>query len=129
MPMTSNEPPIDNLRDRQIRFDINCRAENGELINVEMSLNPGPYEPVRLEFFAGKLFTGQDIRGSGKTYDDLKAAYQIAILARERFFCDDVFLHTFEYYDPVHRVPLKGKSRIITYELSKMEKVIEKATN
>jgi hypothetical protein len=25
----ANEPPIDNLRDRQIRFDIDCGAENG----------------------------------------------------------------------------------------------------
>ena len=24
-----NEPPIDNIRDRQIRFDINCEAEDG----------------------------------------------------------------------------------------------------
>jgi hypothetical protein len=30
-----------------------------------MSLNPDPFEPVRLEFYAGKLFTGQDIRGTG----------------------------------------------------------------
>ncbi|MCL2443192.1 MAG: Rpn family recombination-promoting nuclease/putative transposase [Treponema sp.] len=35
--ITANEPPIANLRDRQIRFDINCKAENGELINVEMA--------------------------------------------------------------------------------------------
>ena len=35
--ISANEPPIDNLRDRQIRFDISCKAENGELINVEMS--------------------------------------------------------------------------------------------
>ena len=59
--ISANELPIDNIRDRQIRFDINCRAENGELINVEMSLNPDPFEPVRLEFYAGKLFTGQGI--------------------------------------------------------------------
>ena len=124
--INTNEPPIDNLRDRQIRFDINCRAENGELVNVEMSLNPDSFEPVRLEFHAGKLFTGQDIRGTGRTYDDLKEAYQIAILARERFFPDEVFLHTFEYYDPVNTMPLNGRSRIITMELSKLEKVVEK---
>ncbi|MCL2319521.1 MAG: Rpn family recombination-promoting nuclease/putative transposase [Treponema sp.] len=121
-----NEPPIDSLRDRQIRFDINCRAENGELVNVEMSLNPAPFEPVRLEFHAGKLFTGQDIRGTDKTYNDLKEAYQIAILAKERFFQDDEFFHTFEYYDPVHGVPLNGRSRIITLELSKLDKIVEK---
>ncbi|MDR2922551.1 MAG: Rpn family recombination-promoting nuclease/putative transposase, partial [Treponema sp.] len=77
--VVANEPPADSLRDRQIRFDINCRAEDGELVNVEMSLNTDPFEPVRLEFYAGKLFTGQDIRGSGKDYDDLQRAYQIAI--------------------------------------------------
>ena len=54
-----NEPPIDNIRDRQIRFDINCKAKDGELVNVEMSFNPDPFEPVRLEFHAGKLFTGR----------------------------------------------------------------------
>jgi len=36
--ITANEPAIDNLRDRQIRFDIACQTEKGELVNVEMSL-------------------------------------------------------------------------------------------
>ncbi|MDR2701789.1 MAG: Rpn family recombination-promoting nuclease/putative transposase [Spirochaetaceae bacterium] len=67
--ISANEPPIDNLRDRQIRFDINYKAENGELVNVEMSLNPDTFEPVRLEFYTGKLFTGQDVRGIDKSYN------------------------------------------------------------
>jgi predicted transposase/invertase (TIGR01784 family) len=124
--ITANEPAVDNLRDRQIRFDINCKAEGGQLVNVEMSLNPDVCEPVRLEFHAGKLFTGQDIRGADKSYDDLKEAYQVAILGKERFFADEEFLHQFEYYDPVRRVRLGGRSRIITLELSKLERVIEK---
>ena len=41
----ANEPPVNNLLDRCIRFDIACRAESGELINIEMSLNPEFYEP------------------------------------------------------------------------------------
>jgi len=122
----ANEPPVDSLRDRQIRFDINCRAENGELVNVEMSLNPTPFEPVRLEFYTGKLFTGQDIRGTDKGYNNLRYAYQIAILARKRFFPDEDFFHMFEYYDPGRGVSLNGRSRIITLELSKLEKVVEK---
>jgi predicted transposase/invertase (TIGR01784 family) len=124
--ITANELPVDNLRDRQIRFDINCRTEKGQLVNVEMSLNPDAYEPVRLEFHAGKLFTGQDIRGADKSYDDLKEAYQIAILAKERFFPDEEFLHSFEYYDSVRKVSLGGRSRIMTLELSKVERIIEK---
>jgi predicted transposase/invertase (TIGR01784 family) len=124
--ITANEPPIDNLRDRQIRFDINCKAENGELVNVEMSLEPDSFEPVRLEFHVGKLFIGQDIRGKDSDYNDLKQAYQIAILAKERFFQDEMPLHAFEYYDPAHNVSLGGRSRIITMELSKLDKVVKK---
>jgi methyltransferase-like protein len=84
--IVANEPSVDNLRDRQIRFDINCKAENGELVNVEMSMYPDDFEPVRLEFYAGKLFTGQDIRGRDKTFDDLKSAYQISFLVNKDFF-------------------------------------------
>jgi predicted transposase/invertase (TIGR01784 family) len=124
--ITANEPPIDDLRDRQIRFDINCKAGDGELVNVEMSMDPDVLEPVRLEFHIGKLFTGQDIRGKNKIYKDLKQAYQIAILAKKRFFPDDIPLHTFEYYDPQHKVSLNGRSRIITLELSKLGKVVKK---
>ena len=124
--ITANEPPIENLRDRQIRFDINCKAESGERINVEMSLNPNPFEPVRLEYHAGKLFIGQDIRGANKDFSDLKESYQISILAKKRFFADDVVFHTFEYYDHEHNIQKYGKSRIITMELSKLDKVIEK---
>jgi predicted transposase/invertase (TIGR01784 family) len=124
--ITANEPPIDSISDRQIRFDIRCKAENDELVNVEMSLNPKPFEPVRLEFHAGKLFTGQDIRGKNKNYNDLKQAYQIAILANERFFRDKIPLHSFEYYDPLNKVSLNGRSRIITLELSKLAEVVKK---
>jgi len=124
--INANEPPINNVRDRQISFDINCKAGDNELINVEMSLNPAPFEPVRLEFHAAKLFVGQDIKGTDRSYDDLKQAYQIAILAKKRFFQDEEFLHSFEYYDPVRGVFLNGRSRIITLELSKLGKIVKK---
>ena len=122
----TNEQPIDNLRDRQIRFDIKCKAENGELINVEMCLNPDISEPVRLEFYTARLFGGQDIKGSDSSYNDLKMTYQIAILANKRFFNDDSFYHTFFYYDPVRRISLDGRTQIITLELSKLEEIVEK---
>ena len=126
--ISANEPPIDNLRDRQIRFDINCKAENGELISVEMSFYPSTYMPVRLEFYAGKLFTSQDIKGVDRDYKDLKKAYQIAILDKERFFKNEIFLHTFEFYDPVNHESLDGRIRIITLELAKLDKVVKKPT-
>jgi predicted transposase/invertase (TIGR01784 family) len=123
----ANEPPVDSLQERQIRYDINCVAENGELLNVEMSLNPSDFELVRLEYHVGKLFTSQELKGVNKNYDNLQRAYQITILGKGRFFPDDYFFHTFEYYDPERNVSLGGRSRIITVELSKLEKVVEKS--
>jgi len=124
--VVANEPPPENLRDRQVRFDIQCKAADGELVNVEMSFNPDPFEPVRLEFHAAKLFTGQDIRGVDKDYGDLMRAYQITILVKERFFPDGDFFHCFEYYDAERRMPLGGRSRIMTLELSKLDAVAKK---
>ena len=127
--IVANEPPSENIRDRQIRYDINCRAENGELVNVEMSLNPDVFELIRLEFYTAKLFMGQNIRGRTRTFDDLKQTFQIAILAQNRLIEDEVFFHTFEYYDPIHNVSLNDRTQIITLELSKLDVIVEKSTS
>jgi len=125
--ITANEPPPESLRHRQIRFDINCKAADGEWVNVEMCLNPDDFEPVRLEYYAARLFGIQDIRGEGKTYSDLKPTYQIAILVNKTFFPDGDFFHRFEYYDPDRKVSLGGLTRIHTLELGKLDGVSKKA--
>jgi len=129
----ANEPPVDDTRQRYLRFDVACKTAKGEPVNVEMSFNPKASEPIRLEYHAAKLFTGQDIHGQDKTYDDLKETYQIAILAKEKFFPDENFAHNFYYYDPENSVSLGGRTRIITVELVKTEpavgKPVEEMTN
>jgi len=122
----ANEPPIGDLRQRYLRFDVACKTGKGEPINVEMSFNPKASEPVRLEYHAARLFTGQDIHGEDKKYSDLKETYQIAILAKKKFFPDENFAHNFLYYDPDNGVPLGGRTRIITVELVKTEPVADK---
>jgi predicted transposase/invertase (TIGR01784 family) len=122
----ANEIPINSLHDRQVRFDINCKAENGELVNVEMCYNPDPFEPVRMEFHTGRLFTAQNIKGVKKDYSDLLRVYQIAILGNDSIIPDEMFFHTFEYFDPLNGISLNGRTRIITLELSKLENVVEK---
>jgi len=124
--LNANEPAAQSALDRQLRFDIRCKTRGGEPVNVEMSLHPKPFEPVRLEFHAARLFAGQDIKGAGRNYGHLKPAYQIAILAKERFFGGGSFLHSFEYYDPIRAAPLGGRSRIFTLELSKLKDIAKK---
>ena len=124
-----NEPAPEDIRDRQIRFDIHCRAQNGQLINVEMTLYPDKFEPLRIEYFACKLFTSQDIRGTDRTYSDLKPTYHISILAKKNLGDDQSFYHHFQYYDKAAQVALGGRSNIITIELAKADAVAEKAVD
>jgi hypothetical protein len=124
--ITANEPAVDSLRDRQIRFDISCQFKNAELANVEMTFNPDKFEPLRIEFFACKLYTTQDIRGADAYYDELNTSYQISFLVNRKFWSDNAFVHTFEYYDSEHAVSLNGRIRIITVELDKLDNILEK---
>jgi predicted transposase/invertase (TIGR01784 family) len=124
--ITANEPPIDDLRQRYIRFDVSCRTMEGELVNVEMSFNPGADEQVRIEYYTARLFTGQDIHGKDKNYNDLKETYQITILAKEIFFPDEELIHNFSYSDLKTHVSFAGKTRIITIELEKTKPIAKK---
>jgi len=122
----ANEPAIDDTRQRYLRFDVACKTGKGEPVNVEMSFNPKTSEQVRLEYHVARLFVGQDIHGQDKDYDDLQETYQIAILAKGKFFPDENFAHNFLYYDPDNRVSLGGRTRIITVELVKTGPVVDK---
>jgi predicted transposase/invertase (TIGR01784 family) len=124
--INANEPPIDDLRQRYIRFDVSCRTEKDELVNVEMSFNPGADEQARIEYYTARLFTGQDIHGKNKNYNDLKKTYQITILAKEIFFPDEELIHDFSYSDLKTHVSFAGKTRIITVELEKTKPIAEK---
>ncbi len=125
----ANEPPIDNISDRRIRFDIACKTTDKKFVNIEMMLHPNADEADRLEFYAAKTLVGQDIQGTDRHYSELQKTYQIAIVANERMFHDDVLVHNFPYYDPENKVSLNGKSQIITLELCKIRKMINKPTS
>jgi predicted transposase/invertase (TIGR01784 family) len=124
--ITANEPPVDSVNERQIRYDIQCKFDDGELCNIEMTLNPDAYEPVRLEYYSSKLLITQDIRGKDKSYKDLKRSYQIALIVNAPIIDDEVFVHNVKHYDEENRISLGGRSHIITIELSKLEQIAQK---
>ena len=125
----ANEPPIENAFDRRIRFDIACKTKKGELVNIEMSYFPETHERVRLEYYASKQFSGQNMKIISENYSDLHESFQISIIGKTRFFKDNILTHTFQYYDSTNNVSLGGKSRIITVELVKTKKVVDKPIN
>jgi len=124
--IVANEPATGFMGQKKIRYDIACRSKDGEPVNVEMSFHPIDDELNRLEYFASRLFVGQEIPGIDKFYSDLKETYQISILAQKIFFPDKYLTHTFQFFDPQTQVSLDGKIRIITLELEKTEGVIGK---
>ena len=126
--ITTNEPAANNTFDRSIRFDIASKAASGELINVEMTFFPLIYEAVRLEYYASRHFSGQNIKGSKKNYSNLVETFQIAIIGEKEIYHDEILIHTFEYYDKNHNISLGGKSKIIILELPKAEQIIDKPT-
>ncbi len=122
----ANEPPIDNISDRRIRFDIACRTTDKKFVNIEMMLHPNADEADRLEYYTAKELVGQDIQGADRHYSELQKTYQIAIVANERLFHDPVLIHNFIYYDVENKVSLNGKTQITTLELCKAKQVIDK---
>ena len=124
--IVANEPAVDNKNERQIRYDISCTLSDGTLCNIEMTLNPRDYEPVRLEYYVSKRFVSQEIRGTEKTYNDLRPTYQIALIVNKSAFADNMYVHRFLYYDYINSISLGGKTRIITVELSKLDSIAEK---
>jgi predicted transposase/invertase (TIGR01784 family) len=124
--ITANEPPMDDLRDRHIRYDICVKMDNGELANLEMTVNPAPLEALRLEYYVSKLYINQDIKGTDKSYQNLQRTYQISIFGKRSLFKDDELVHQFAYYDRDHNMPLGGRTSIITLELSKVDRILKK---
>ena len=124
--ITANEPAVDNINERQIRFDINCEFANGGLCNIEMTMNPSIYEPLRMEYYSCKLFINQNIRGTNKSYNDLNHSYHISFLADKPVYDDDALVHHFQYYDGQNQITLGGRSHIITVELTKLGDAVRK---
>ncbi|GMB10617.1 MAG: PD-(D/E)XK nuclease family transposase [Candidatus Improbicoccus devescovinae] len=116
-----NEPSITQREEKQIRFDFSCKFNSGERATVEMALKHRPDELTRSEYYVSKLFISQESKGEDD-YDKLMSAYQITLLAEGKFFDDNKTVHNFEYYDKENNISLDGKTRIITFEMSKLDK-------
>ena len=124
--VTANDSPINDLRDRQIRYDISVRFDDGEQADVEMTINPKKYESLRFEYYTARLYLNQDIRGQDKSYHDLKPAYHLSFLYGN-LYPDKEWLHRFIYYDPELKVNMGGRTEILTVELKKLAGISENA--
>ncbi|MDR2768034.1 MAG: PD-(D/E)XK nuclease family transposase [Treponema sp.] len=120
----ANEPAAQSEQKRQIRYDIACTFNNGELADVEVTLWPKGTEPLRIEYYLSRLFVSQNLSGIDKDFGDLKQSYQISILG-DNLYADSHVAHWFEYYDPERKISLGGRTAIVTLELNKLEGLVE----
>jgi predicted transposase/invertase (TIGR01784 family) len=124
--ITTNEVPIDDVHERQLRYDISVAFNDGELANIEITVNPKPAENVRMEYHLARLFVTQNIKGTERSFRDLKPTYQLSIIAGHNVFKDEAWDHTFVYFDPVRKIALGGRTAIIAVELAKLKEVVKK---
>jgi hypothetical protein len=122
----ANEPPASSSNNRQIRYDIACKLDDGELADLEMTRYPKRSEAPRLEYHIARLFINQNIKGADKSFDDLKPAYQISLFSEENAFHDDKLVHHFRYCDLENGISLDGQTEIITVELKKTARLLER---
>jgi hypothetical protein len=79
----ANEPSPANTWDRHIRYDVRVRCGGGELVNVEVSLRPGGFEPLRCEYYLARLHTGQDVQDAAGGYGALRPSWQMSLPGAE----------------------------------------------
>jgi predicted transposase/invertase (TIGR01784 family) len=121
-----NESAFDDMRQRQIRYDLNVAFDNGELANIEVMLYPKVHDPERMEYYLDRLHVSQEIKGKDKTFANLKRTWQLSIAGKENFFKDREYFHQFFFYDPERCIALGGLTSVLTLELNKLDKVIQK---
>ncbi|MDR0657119.1 MAG: Rpn family recombination-promoting nuclease/putative transposase [Treponema sp.] len=117
----ANEPPVHHKDGRQIRYDIACVFTTGEKADVEMTLFPGKFEARRMEYYLARLHCSQKLKGD-PDYEGIKRSYQISFLGGN-LFKDAAILHSFEYHDREHDVPLDGRTKLLVVELKKTERL------
>jgi hypothetical protein len=120
----ANEPAVQSEPDRQIRYDIACTFNGGELANIEMTLWPRGAEPIRIEYYLSRLFVSQKLSGT-RDFADLKRSYQLSILG-DNLYKDRHAIHYFEYHDPERKTVFGGRTAIVTLELKKLERLTGK---
>ncbi|MDR0657020.1 MAG: PD-(D/E)XK nuclease family transposase [Treponema sp.] len=121
----ANEPPVHTTDNRQIRYDIACVFTGGEKADVEMTLSPGKFETLRMEYYLARLHCAQELKGD-PDYSGVTRSYQVSFLG-ETLFKDEALLHSFEYHDREHGVPLDGRTELVVIELEKAERLCGEA--
>jgi len=127
----NNELPITDILQKQERLDVNCKIDNGDLINIEMqstkmrNTNNNKMKAFfdRITYYACDLYLSQGIKG--KSYEKLSKAYQITFADFTVFKDREQFINHFKFKNEDGDT-LTDDVNIIIIELSKLDKTLTK---
>jgi predicted transposase/invertase (TIGR01784 family) len=128
--MVNSELPKSNYFEKGERFDVNCKTDTGEQINIEMQANPmtgdnsdNTHENFRsrIVLYLTNLFAKQD---NQKVYSNYKRTYCVAF-CDYTIWKDEQFIRKF-YLTDENGIKLSDKICAIVIELDKIGKLIEK---
>jgi predicted transposase/invertase (TIGR01784 family) len=128
--MVNTELPKSNYFEKGERFDVNCKTDTGEQINIEMQANPmkgdnsdNTHENFRsrIVVYLTDLFAKQDKQ---KIYSNYKKTYCVAF-CDYTIWQDEKCIRKF-YLTDEDNVELSNKISAIVIELDKIDKLLEK---
>ena len=114
----NNEIPIDDIRDKASRLDLQCSLEDKTKVNIEIQMyNTVDSIEDRLTYYTSQLYAGQAIKG--KSFHELKEVYAI-LISNENLFQNRKHYYSKICYRFEDGESFCTKQNILILELQKM---------
>lgn len=118
-----NELPIENVNDKNVRFDLNCKIDDKEFVNIEMQgINSEFAFEKRAEYYCAHLLNHHVVKGA--EWKDIPKVYQISVL---NFIVQkNSYKELFHYkFQTDEGFTLHERQNIIFIELPKVKILVE----
>ncbi len=122
----NNDVPLSQcINDKNIRLDLNCKLDNGQLVDIEMQMQDEYYNHGnRLEYYLSRLVSSQE--NVDNDYGNLRRTYQIMI-TNFTLFDEEGTEEPFQWFkmrNESGKITLTNPSmmNVITLELPKIKK-------
>ena len=107
-------------KDKAGVLDVKIRTKSGNVIDVEIQVEPDTPLEKRILFYQAKMLTEQI--GEGNDYDVIKPVISIIITDFPLIAGSKAYHHRFRFYDAKNKVEFSDVQEINTLELTKLPK-------
>jgi predicted transposase/invertase (TIGR01784 family) len=108
------------IKDKAGILDVKIHTKSGNVIDVEIQVEPDTPLKKRIQFYQAKMLTEQI--GEGNDYDVIKPVISIIITDFHWIAGSKAYHHRFRFYDAKHKVEFSNVQEINTLELTKLPK-------